>query len=239
MTSADPFAWLAALEGVPSGYAGTRDGIDSLLVDRGRRRTTPEQTAQSLLQGAHASAVLEGSQSSLEDLASGEADEIAQAALRVSTEVLSLVPVVKQAPLQAFVRLHAVAAKGVIDESRLGRAITEVASRRIQELSQALTQTKVPGLLQAAIAHGELITVAPFASHNGIVARAAERLLMVATGVDPASVVVPEAGHLALRPGYESHLRRLREGGQAGLHAWLLYVADAQVKGAESSPVAR
>ena len=150
--------------------------------------------------------------------------------------MLSLVPVVKHSPLQAFARLHSVAGKGVIEEERLGRAISPEASARIQELSAGLTRTKVPGLLQAAIAHGELITAAPFASHNGIVARAAERLIMVATGVDPASVVVPELGHLSLRPGYESHLRGLREGGQAGLHAWLLYVADAQAKGADASP---
>jgi hypothetical protein len=238
MTPDDPFAWLAQLEGVPSVYAGTRDGIDAILVDRGRRRTTPEQTAESLLMGAHASAVLEGSESTLEEMREGQADEIAQAALRVSTEVLSLVPVVKHSPLQAFARLHSVAAKGVIEESRLGRAINPEASDRIQELSAGLVRTSVPGLLQAAIAHGELITAVPFASHNGIVARAAERLIMVATGVDPASVVVPELGHLILRPGYESHLRGLREGGSAGLHAWLLYVSDAQAKGADASPAA-
>ena len=58
-------------------------------------------------------------------------------------------------------------------------------------------------------------TVAPFASHNGIVARAAERLVMVARGVDPTSLTVPEAGHLALRAQYESNLDRLREGGAA------------------------
>ncbi|HNN47970.1 MAG TPA: oxidoreductase, partial [Marmoricola sp.] len=209
MTSPDPFEWLAQLEGIPSAYAGTRDGIDAILVDRGRRRTTPEQTAESLLIGAHASAVLEGSESTLEEMRAGEADEIAQAALRVSTEVLALVPVVKTSPLQAFARLHSVAAKGVLEDSRLGRAITPEASARIQELSAALTRTSVPGLLQAAIAHGELITAVPFASHNGIVARAVERLLMVATGVDPASVIAPELGHKLLRPGYESHLRGL------------------------------
>jgi len=71
MTPDDPFAWLAQLEGVPSVYAGTRDGIDAILVDRGRRRTTPEQTAESLLRGAHASAVLEGSESTLEEMRVG------------------------------------------------------------------------------------------------------------------------------------------------------------------------
>ena len=56
----DPLAWLTDLEGVRSAYAGTRDGIDVMLRDRGLRRTSPELTAESLLRGAHASAVLEG-----------------------------------------------------------------------------------------------------------------------------------------------------------------------------------
>ena len=85
--------------------------------------------------------------------------------------------------------------------------------------------------------HADLVTAAPFADHNGIVARAAERLVLVARGVDPASLVVPEAGHLALRAEYESNLRAYRDGGTAGLHAWLLYAAEAQTKGAEASPL--
>ncbi len=85
--------------------------------------------------------------------------------------------------------------------------------------------------------HAELVSAAAFADHNGIVARAAERLLLVSRGVDPASLVVPEAGHLALRAEYESNLRGYRDGGRGGLHSWLLYVAQAQTKGAEASPL--
>jgi hypothetical protein len=62
------------------------------------------------------------------------------------------------------------------------------------------------------------------------VARAAERLVLVARGVDEKSLVVPEAGHLALRAAYESNLRGFRDGGAAGVHAWLL---------AEASPLRR
>ena len=61
--------------------------------------------------------------------------------------------------------------------------------------------------------HADLATAAPFPSHNGIVARAAERLVWVARGVDERSVLVPEAGHLALRAAYESNLRGYRDGG--------------------------
>jgi hypothetical protein len=89
----------------------------------------------------------------------------------------------------------------------------------------------------AAVLHAEIATVAPFASHNGIVARAAERLLLVERGVDPTSLTVPEAGHRALRPEYESNLRGYRDGGPAGVHSWLLYAAEAYAASAEASPL--
>lgn len=233
----DPLAWLTELEGVPSAFAAARDGIDALLRDRGLRRTTPEQTAESLLVGAHASAVLEGSASSLEEVRAGEADETALAAVRVSTGVLALVPVIGSSPLQAFARLHALAGKGVVGDDALGRPVSEEAAERVNSLASTLLATSVPALIVGALVHAELKTVAPFASHNGIVARAAERLVIVARGVDPASVVVPEAGHLALRPQYESNLRGYRDGGRAGLHSWLLYAAEAVTAGTEVSPV--
>jgi hypothetical protein len=85
--------------------------------------------------------------------------------------------------------------------------------------------------------HADLVAAAPFASHNGIVARAVERLVLVARGVDEKSLVVPEAGHLALRPAYESNLLGYRDGGRTGVHSWLLYAAEAYAAGAEASPL--
>ena len=87
--------------------------------------------------------------------------------------------------------------------------------------------------------HADLASAAPFASHNGVVARALERLVLVARGVDTKSLVVPEAGHLALRPEYESNLRGYRDGQNRGVHAWVLYAAEAYVAGAEASPLRR
>jgi len=233
----DPLTWLTELEGVPSAFAAARDGIDALLRDRGLRRTRPEQTTESLLRGAHASAVLEGSASSLEDVRAGEGDEVARAAVRVSTGVLALVPVIGNSPLQAFARLHALAGKGEVQDDALGRPVSSDRAERLNALATTLHDTTVPALIVGALVHAEIATVAPFASHNGIVARAAERLVMVARGVDPASVVVPEAGHLALRPQYESNLRGYRDGGRSGLHSWLLYAAEAVTAGVEQSPL--
>lgn len=237
--ASDPFASLASLEGVPSAYAAVRDGIDALLRDRGLRRTSPELTAESLLRGAVASAVLEGSTSSEEWIREGSGDETAQAALRVSTEVLSLVPVLRQAPLQAFARLHTLAGKGVVADDELGRPRDPESAQRLQTLAaRLLGPTTAPALVVAAIVHAELATAAAFASHNGLVARAAERLVLVARGVDEKSLIVPEAGHLAVRPAYESNLRAYASAsGVSGVHAWLLYAAEAYSKGAELSPV--
>ncbi|EUA24311.1 hypothetical protein I552_3251 [Mycobacterium xenopi 3993] len=44
----------------------------------------------------------------------------------------------------------------------------------------------------AAVAHGELLTLAPFGSADGVVARAVSRLVTVATGLDPHGLGVPE-----------------------------------------------
>jgi hypothetical protein len=102
-----------------------------------------------------------------------------------------------------------------------------------------LADTSAPALLVAAVVHADLATAAPFASHNGIVARAVERLVLVSRGVDAKSLVVPEAGHLALRAQYESNLGAYRDGGPRGVHAWVLYASEAYTAGAEASPLRR
>ena len=176
--SVDPLAWLVSLEGVPSAFAGARDGIDAVLRDRGLRRTTPEMTAESLLRGAHASAVLEGSASTLAEVRAGEGDEIATDAVRVSTELLALVPVVRRSPLQAFARLHALAGHGSLPVDRLGRPRDAESAGLLRTVADLVTATtEAPALAVAAIVHAELVVNTPFPSHNGIVARAAERLL--------------------------------------------------------------
>jgi hypothetical protein len=230
----DPLGPLLRLEGVPSAFAASRDGIDALLRDRGLRRTTAGQTAESLLVGAHASAVLEGSESSLDSVRAGAGDEIAADAVRVSVHLLSLVPTMRTSPLQALARLHGLAS-GAEDS---GRPRDAESLARLQGVGRLLSSTTTaPALLVAAVVHADLATAAPFPSHNGIIARAAERLLWVIRGVDERSVLVPEAGHLALRPAYESNLRAYRDGGPAGVHAWLRYAAEAAAKAAEASPV--
>lgn len=236
----DPLAWLVDLEGVPSAYAAARDGIDAMLRDRGLRRTSPKMTGESLLRGAHATAVLEGSASTLAEIRAGDGDAIAQDALRLSTSQLALAPLLKTAPLQAIARLHSVVAAGSVADDVLGRPRDATSADRLRGVADLLlSATSAPALLVAGVVHADVVTAAPFASHNGIVARALERLVLVERGVDAKSLVVPEAGHLSLRAEYESNLRGYAEGGPRGVHGWVLYAAEAYVAGAEASPLRR
>lgn len=236
----DPHAWLVSLEGVPSGFTAARDGIDVVLRDRGLRRTSPELTAESLLRGAHASAVLEGSASTLAEVRAGAGDETATVAVRLATELLSLMPVLRRQPLQALARMHTVAARGVLPDELLGRPRDGEAALKLRAVAELITApTEAPALAVAAVVHAYLVSAAPFGSHNGIVARATERLLLAVKGVDEKSLVVPEAAHLALRPQYESNLRGWATGGQAGRHAWLIYATEAYAAAAEASPLVR
>jgi hypothetical protein len=234
----DPWVAAARLEGVGSAVAAARDGIDALLRDRGLRRTDPALTAESLLRGAVASAALEGSVSSAADVRGGRADEVAAGAVRISTQLLSLVPVLPRAPLQALARLHALAAPADVDPDRRGRPRDAAAAKGLASLARRLTApTAAPALVVAALVHAELATVAPFGSVDGLVARAAERLVLVSRGVDPTALTVPEAGHLRLRGEYESNLRGFATGTTGGTQAWLLYAAEAYTAGAQASPL--
>jgi hypothetical protein len=120
--SADPLSSLAGREGVASAVASARDAVDALLRDRGLRRVDAADTVESLLRGAAASAVLEGSASSIDDLRAGVADRVAQGAVRVSAELLGLLPTWRHSPVQALARLHALAADA--DEPTRGRPVS-------------------------------------------------------------------------------------------------------------------
>lgn len=246
--SSSAFAVAAALEGVPSAFAATRDGIDTLLRDRGLRRSTPEDTAESLLRGAVATARLEGAEGDEETLRAGGGDATARGAVLLSTELLGLAAPWRTAPLQAVARMHALAATGTLPDAERGRPATPEGARRLTWLAQAVQASgDVPGLVVAALVHAEVASAGAFASHNRVVARAAERLVLVVRGVDPASLVVPEAGHADEPDGYAGALAAYERDAASlhagdpgpGVHQWLLYASQAFARGAEASPVAR
>jgi hypothetical protein len=237
--TSDPFDDLARLEGVPSALVAARDGADAILRDRGRRATTPDLTAEALLRGAAASGSLAGSTSSLDDLRSGAADALAVAAARVNAGLLALVPVVQRTPAQAMARIHTLAAVGLADPESLGRPRPdEGVAHGLQLLAERLIRpTAAPALAVAAIVHAEIATTRPFAAADDLVARAMERLLLVARGVDPACVLVPEAGHAAGPAVYDAALEGYASGELEGRRRWLLYAADAFSASLVASPL--
>ena len=89
-----------------------------------------------------------------------------------------------------------------------------------------------PTLIVGALVHAEVATVRPFVAGNGAVARALERVVLQAGGLDPTGVVVPEAGHLAAGPGYVGALLAYGSGTRAGVTAWLAHCAGAVQAGA-------
>lgn len=236
--STDNFADASRLEGVPSAFAATRDGIDSMLRDRGLRKSSPETTGESLLRGASATAALEGSAYDVDALRQGEGDAVALAAVRLSTELLGLVPVWERAPIQALARLHALIAAGRADNADLGRPADPHGAQRLHSLAQQVVRpTEAPGMVVAAIAHAEVASAAAFCSDNAMVARAVERIVLVSKGVDPASVTVPESGHAQAPNAYAQALAAYAEGSPAGVQRWLTYAAEAFARGAEATPL--
>ena len=254
--STDVFEPLAGLEGVGSAARAARDAVDVLLRDRGLRKVGSDMTAEALLLGAHASAALAGSTATLDDVRRGAGDGLSSGAVRMTGELMALAPRVDTAPVQVWTRLHQLAAADLGPEEELGhlRTSREPAPddipglrpapsademwERLSALARNLTRpTKAPGLVVAAIVHAELAILRPFPTANGLVARAAERCLLVARGIDPVAVTVPEAGHWELAATYVPGLNDYAERGLTGVRDWLLRSCEVVSLGAERSPL--
>jgi hypothetical protein len=225
---ADPLADLARLVGVSAAVVSAMDAVDAVLRDRGLRAIGAEQSAAALLAGARASAEL-----------SDHPQRWLAGSVRLSTELLSLSSLVRRSPAQVLARAHALVAAGQLPNEELGRVrLDGEVSRRLLGLSELLIErTAAPSAIVAAVAHAELATLCPFGAVDGIIARAVEHMILIAGGVDPRAVIVPEAGHLKLRRTYPSALAGYATGSTTGVHDWLLHCLRALAIGAESSPL--
>jgi hypothetical protein len=224
----DPMADLARLDGVASAVNAARDAVDAVLRDRGARRVSAEQSVSALLAGARASAAL-----------TEDPERWLPGSVRLSTELRSLSTLIRVSPGQAVARAHVLVAHGRVAEAELGRIRSEEAiSARMLGLNALLTgRTTASVVVLAAVAHAELATVAPFGSADLIVARAVEHMILIAGGVDPRAVIVPEEGHLVLRDSYLSALTAYGDATMSGVRRWLLHCAQALTYGAEVSPL--
>ena len=101
----------------------------------------------------------------------------------------------------------------VVPDSELGKIGSEPGvAERMNSLGELLTrETSAPAIVVGAVAHAEIAVVAPFADASGLIARAAEHLVLIAAGVDPYGVIVVEAGHAESVPQpIGLHSRRTR-----------------------------
>lgn len=139
----------------------------------------------------------------------------------------------RRAPLQVLARLHVLAAGADADPASVGRPRSAAVARRLDLLAQLLTgATAAPAPIVTAIAHAELLSLQPFGSHDGVVARGAARLTAIASGLDPHGLGVPEIEWMR-RPGdYRAALARYAEGGPDAVLAWVEMCCRAMETGA-------
>ena len=187
--------------------------------------------------------------------------QLAANAVRVHADLGSLLPSWHGAPRQALARLHVLAAADLgIPSEHLGRPRVAAedpvedplglgaapppleVSARLDGLARLLlAPTTAPAVVVAAVVHGELLALRPFGTADGIVARAAARLVLVDRGLDPKAVSAPEVGHAELDAAglrashthaYAEAARGYVSGGPDGVVGWVVHCAQAVALGA-------
>ena len=226
----DPLAELARVEGVPSALAAARDAVDAVLRDRGLRTISADQRGRALLAGARANAALSGDPSAV----------VGRARCGSPAELVELAGTIRIAPAQALARAHALLARGIICDDELGRdPAVPRSSERIAGLVELLTGPQTaPAMVLGAVVHAEIATAAPFGAASGLIARAAEHLVLISAGLDPAAVIVGRGRARGERrrtigPDWPA------TGRAAWLECagWIVQCAAAVSRGAELSPV--
>ncbi|MFJ2743568.1 oxidoreductase [Streptomyces sp. NPDC087440] len=261
-TNADPLAALGALPGVPEAVDSVRKAVDRVYGHRVMRRRSNAITGEAALRGARGSAALAGADWALEevrrrtDFSGDDEARVVGGALRLTAEAGQLLSIWRQSPVRVLARLHLVAAGGAgIEDERVGRprlagetvdeplielplpGASEVAGR-LEGLSQLIIAggAAAPALVTSAVVHGELLALRPFGSHNGLVARAAERIVLINSGLDPKSVCPAEVGHAERgRAEYVAALEGYVSGTPEGVAAWITHCGRAAELGARES----
>ncbi|MEV8552543.1 Fic family protein [Streptomyces glaucescens] len=254
----DPLAALGALPGVADSVESVRKAVDRVYGHRIMRRRSNEITSEAALRGARGSAALSGADWALEEVrrrtdfsGDGEARTVG-AALRLTAEAGQLLSIWRQSPLRVLARLHLVAAADDADvvgrPRQPGEPVHEPlverplpgageVSARLEGLAELIIAGgSAPALVTAAVVHGELLALRPFVSHNGLVARAAERIVLVGSGLDPKSVCPAEVGHAEL--GLDAYLTAFDgylSGTAEGMAAWIAHCGKAVGLGARES----
>ncbi len=225
----DPLAPLLELADVRDALTDARTSVDGALRHPALRRSGGRVAAEIGLRAATASAALEGHGYPLDDVRAGTVtDPVVQGALRVSQELDGLATLWRKVPRQVLARVHVLSARDCVAAADLGRPQDPATAPRLGALFDLLTRTDgTPVLLVAAVVHAELATLRAFAGPNGVLARAAARLTLVAGGLDPRGLIAPELGHLAREPEYVGALGAYATGTPDGLRSWFRHYATA------------
>ncbi|NHA68286.1 hypothetical protein [Phycicoccus flavus] len=249
---------LAELPGVPERVEAARAACTSLRWHQALRRRTAEAAAESRVRGAVASAELEGASLPVDvvrDVVRGAVtwspepdpvERVVRGAVAATVESERVRATVLTAPLQALARLHTVAAAGLVPDAALGRprvagedcaeladlgpapAAADAARRLRGVVEVLLAAPGLPLVVAAAVVHAEIATVRPFARGNAVVARALERALVQAGGLDPTGVAVTEHGHGAGGGApYVGALAAYGRGDAAGVGLWVEHCCTA------------
>lgn len=250
MDTSSPIQRLAAAANAAEAADTAREAVDRVRRHKVLRSQSARVTAESQLRGARASAALgslseTGTDWPLEevrrrtDLGEEDGSGRLRGALRISGELGTLAPVWKRSPIQALSRMHLLAAAGHVDPDRVGRPSGAEAAATLSTLANELRDpaaAEVPAVVVAAAVHAELLVGEPFGWGDGLLARAASRLVLADRGLDPQSLAVVEAGHVDL--GVDAYLDAARgyaTGTDEGLAAWLAHYAEAVALGARES----
>lgn len=223
----DPLAPLVDLPGVAAACEEVRQALGRAHRHRVNLRDWPATAAEAAVRAARSSSVLDGGGPRLpaDGLVSGP---ILAGALRVAEALeggeKSVVGVWQKAPLQALARLHVLAAADLVDQEGLGRPRQDAGvAGRLEMLADLVTGgSAVPAPVLAAVAHGEILTLRPFGTADGVVARAVSRLVTQASGLDPHGLGVPEVYWMRHAREYRAAAERFATGSREGLTDWLL-----------------
>ncbi|MBK3520266.1 MULTISPECIES: Fic family protein [Streptomyces] len=256
--TADPLSALGSLPGVAESVESVRKAVDRVYGHRVMRRRSNEITSEAALRGARGSAALSGADWALEEVrrrsdfgVDAEA-RVMGAALRLTAEAGQLLSIWRQSPLRVLARLHLVAAADgaervgrprqagePVDEPLIELPLPDAGevSGRLEGLADLIIAgTSAPALVTAAVVHGELLALRPFVSHNGLVARAAERIVLIGSGLDPKAVCPAEVGHAELgRASYLAALEGYVSGTPEGMAAWIAHCGRAVELGVRES----
>jgi hypothetical protein len=226
----DVLAPLLELDSVAAAVKAAQDAVFAVHRHPANLRGVSATAAEAAVRAARASAAIEGADPEIPADAA-VTDPVLTGALRVAEASESLLPTWRRAPRQALARMHVlVAADLVADPDGMGTAA------RLDLLAQLVTGgTSVSGVVLATVIHGELLALRPFGAGDGVVARAAARLTMVATGVDPKSLTVPEVAYLRQVGRYHEAAGSFATGEPAGVREWFLFCCEALEEGAREA----